>query len=704
MSNIQFMKYFFLILISLLTQVNIYASDYVDSLLDVTRNDTLEINKRVGAYYYLGNEFSNIGSYKKSLQYYETGLSLLQSMEEKNLLNEAVFIENIGMVYNYQGYYQKALKYCIKSLKFSESLNNELFMAGANIKLGIIYKNIRDYEQSLKYFKKGIEFYKNQNNLNELSNAYNSVGILYYELNNYDLAIEYYNKSMSICDSINDNTTKISLYNNIGLIELERKQLESAKQNFNQVIELAYKTNDSSVVAVAYSNLAILSNIEASKIEDSSKKKQKLKQTITLANKALEMAVNLNLLTTQEDTYVVLYKVYNQLSDTKKELHFYKLFTSIKDSIFNLEMQDEIKTIETTYKLEKKDNKIKLLQKEQEVHKITLQKEQEVKEKQQIIIVAIATGLGFVILFLIFIFNRLRLIKKQKTLIEEQKELVDVAFKESEEQKEIIEKNHREITDSIIYAKHLQNAILPSQSELNKYLPNNFILYKPKTFVSGDFYWFEHINGISYLAVADCTGHGVPGAMVSVVCSNALNRTIKEFGITQPAKILDKSRDFVIDTFKKSEDVKEGMDTVLCAFNKKRMVYSGANNPLWIIRTSELITPENESNTIIHNNISLIEYKANKQPVGFHYKMKEFTQQEIELFAGDILYLFTDGFPDQFGGPKAKKFKYLPFKKFLMEIHTKPMTEQKQLINDKFNDWKGEFEQIDDLTIIGIRV
>ena len=278
---------------------------------------------------------------------------------------------------------------------------------------------------------------------------------------------------------------------------------------------------------------------------------------------------------------------------------------------------------------------------------------------------------------------------------------------EDQKQKEIIKQSHKEITDSINYAKHLQAAILPSFGEITKHLPNNFIYFKPKDVVSGDFYWFEKINGYSYIAAADCTGHGVPGAFMSVICSNALNRSVKEFCITDPAKILDKTRDIVIETFAKSgENVKDGMDIALCAFNSKKVIYSGANSPLWIVRKTDLLTKEQKEtrSTIMQNGISLIEYKANKQPIGLHLNMTPFTQEEIDLHQGDSLYFFTDGFADQFGGEKGKKFKYKPFKRFLINLQSKPISERSQLLSNTFENWQGDLEQTDDICVVGVNI
>ena len=306
------------------------------------------------------------------------------------------------------------------------------------------------------------------------------------------------------------------------------------------------------------------------------------------------------------------------------------------------------------------------------------------------------------IIYLIFLW-RLRKLKKRQRELER---IVEERTREVVQQKQEIEKTHEEITDSINYAKRLQDAILPSSEEIQKKLPNHFILFKPKDVVSGDFYWYETLNDYAFIAAADSTGHGVPGAMVSVVCSNALNRAVNEYKISEPSKILDKTRELVIETFTKhGGEVKDGMDIALFAINNKQVIFSGANNPLWIVRKTEFITDEQKSDrkTFLGDLYSLIEIKANKQPIGLYQEMKMFKQEEIEILEGDTLYVFSDGFADQFGGPKGKKFKYKPFKKLLVENVSKSLNEQKEILNNEFEAWKGDQEQIDDVVVIGVK-
>jgi serine phosphatase RsbU (regulator of sigma subunit) len=259
---------------------------------------------------------------------------------------------------------------------------------------------------------------------------------------------------------------------------------------------------------------------------------------------------------------------------------------------------------------------------------------------------------------------------------------------------EKIKEQVNEIQDSIKYAKRIQNAILPPQRIVATYLPNSFILYKPKDIVAGDFYWLESIpeTNTVFFAAADCTGHGVPGAMVSVICNNALNRSVREYGLRVPGQILDRTREIVISEFEKSdEEVKDGMDISLCCLNlnTNKLLWAGANNPLWILRADS-----NETEEI----------KANKQPIGKYAEPKPFTTHEVQLNKGDTIYIFTDGFQDQFGGENGKKFKAAKLKALLPTLRNHNMDEQREILNKTLENWKGNLEQIDDVCFVGVKI
>jgi len=303
--------------------------------------------------------------------------------------------------------------------------------------------------------------------------------------------------------------------------------------------------------------------------------------------------------------------------------------------------------------------------------------------------------MAFVGLLSFALADRINILKKEKEGAQEKalevlEEKVQERTLEIEEQKELVEEKQKDILDSITYAKRLQDAILPPVSFIKKFLPDSFLVYKPKDIVAGDFYWMERSDDNILIAAADCTGHGVPGALVSVVCSNALNRTVKEFHITEPGKILDKVRELVLETFEKSEsNVQDGMDISLCCITTKtkEVQWSGAYNSLWYIQKGEIK-----------------EVAADKQPIGKNDRPEPFNTHKLNLQKGDTLYLFTDGYADQFGGPKGKKFKYKQMEELLLANASKPMDEQKDVLENTLEKWKGTLEQVDDILIIGIRV
>lgn len=295
-------------------------------------------------------------------------------------------------------------------------------------------------------------------------------------------------------------------------------------------------------------------------------------------------------------------------------------------------------------------------------------------------------------------------VKKRTAEISEQKD-------ELENNKDIIEQKNKDIMDSIHYAKRIQSAILPPNALVKEQLPNSFILYKPKDVVAGDFYWMEHNKKSVLFAAADCTGHGVPGAMVSVVCNNALNRSVREYALTEPGDILYKTREIVIQEFEKSdEEVKDGMDIALCSIEGNILKYAGAHNPLWIVRSLNNTVlegkfPDNQiAGETRNNDFVLYEVKANKQPIGKFVDPKPYTTHEIKLQKGDVIYLFSDGYVDQFGGPKGKKFKTRAFRELLLNNQDKDMGDQYTIIDNAFEDWRGELEQIDDVCVIGVKI
>lgn len=301
----------------------------------------------------------------------------------------------------------------------------------------------------------------------------------------------------------------------------------------------------------------------------------------------------------------------------------------------------------------------------------------------------------FVLLILIVIKLSIRRIKAQKEQLEKivEQRTAEIAEQNKvlEVQKAEIQEKSNDILDSIKYAKRIQNAILPTDEKLNDIFENEyFVLYKPKDIVSGDFFWADRFGDDIVFSAVDCTGHGVPGAFVSIVGFNGLNRTVNEFNLRKPGEILDKLTELVVGTFSAGEsNIKDGMDIALCNLNHQKMTvqFAGANNPLVLIRNGEIT-----------------EIKGDKQPIGEFENRVNFTNNELQVQKGDCLYVFSDGYADQFGGPKGKKLKYKVLKEILLNVNNLSMAEQKAELDKAFEEWRSDYEQLDDVCIIGVRI
>ena len=364
-----------------------------------------------------------------------------------------------------------------------------------------------------------------------------------------------------------------------------------------------------------------------------------------------------------------------------------QIATEVKEYDYNLHMS-VLKGNDTLLSiLEKSLNSISNKEKQEIINDwVTVKYEYGVDMTRIWKIAAICALIVMVVIGIIIFWNRS--LQKQIAKRIEAEEKLQASLKEIHHQKLIVEEKSQEITDSIEYAKTIQSAILPSSKVIDEFLKDSFVLYKPKDIVAGDFYWMKAKADRILFAVADCTGHGVPGAMISVVCNNALNRSVREYNLSDPGQILDKARDIVIQEFEKSEtEVRDGMDIAICSLIEDKLEYAGAHNPLWIIR-----------------NGILIETKANKQPIGKFENLQPYNTHSFQLEKGDTIYIFSDGYSDQFGGEKGKKYKSSKFKKFLLSIQENSMEKQLNLLANEFKKWRGSIEQIDDVCVIGLRI
>ncbi len=605
----------------------------------------------------IGNTYRKIGDATNALKYYE--LSLANSKEINDKEGEANCLYFIGWTYDNQGDVLRALENYNNSLKIQEQLDNKDGMARTLNNIAYIYNNQGDTKTAMEYYMKSFKIYEKLGNVNGVASSLNNMATIYYKKSDLEKANEYYNKSYLKFKSIDDKSGMAYTLNNLGNVANKKESLEKAIEYYNNSLSIRTEINDMQGISQTSSNLGEIYY-----------KQNKYNEAEIKCLYGLKIAKEIGYPEGIKTAAGLLFKIYEKKKDGLKAFEMHKLYITMRDSINNIATQKAVITQYAKYTYEKKSaaDSVRVAE-EKKVTEIQL--EQEKTQRY-----TLYGGLLLVLLFLALMFNRFKITQKQKIVIEKQKEIVD--------------KKQKEIVESITYAKRLQEAILPPENFINENLPENFILYKPKDIVAGDFYWAEKINDLFFISAADSTGHGVPGAMVSVVCSTALNRAVKEFKITDTGKILDKTRELVLETFEKSaSEVKDGMDiSLLCVDTKnKKLFWSGANNPLWYIQ-----------------NNALNEIKGDKQPIGKTEFPKPFTTHEIEYKKDTTLFLFTDGYADQFGGEKGKKFKYKQLSELLFKNNELKMAQQKTILVDSFEIWKGELEQVDDVCVIGIRI
>jgi len=583
-----------------------------------------------GALNWMGTCMYLKGDFTKAIEYYERSLNFDKNSNTPNVLN------NIGLIYWNQGNYEKAKKYYIESLTLYNKNKEYKFLGTLYGNLGIIYFETGEYEKSLKYLDLALKSHGDFNNQQGIAEVIISKGVLMMKTSEYNQAIACFTTSMKIGKETNNlQVESYSLYN-LGEISLLLNKKNNAKSYLLKSLQLAQKLESYEIISKSSRLLVDIYRNEAKYRE----------------------AFNMY------ETYVSSRDSMQKLENTKALLELDFRVKAAADSVKNVEFQ---KLKEVELEAERAKNEILSIETKQ-------------KKQQSYFLYG---GLIISLLFGGIIFNRFRLTREQKSIIESQKSVVDKAYVE------LAEKN-KSITDSINYAKRIQAAILPSDKIIHNYIPQSFIFYKPKDIVAGDFYWIDKKQDIVMFAVADCTGHGVPGAMVSVVCNNALNKVFRESEVQEPGKMLDMVNEIVIEQFSKNdEDVSDGMDISLCALdlNNKTLSYSGANNPLYLVRSNELLV-----------------FNADRQPVGKYPERKPFKTHQIGIIENDIVYLFSDGFADQFGGKDGKKLKSKAFKELLVSISQKQLKEQNKILAEAFKNWKKSYEQVDDICVMGVKI
>lgn len=623
----------------------------------------------------------------------------------------ALALNNEGFHAYYQGDFTLSLEKLYQSLDLRERIGDKSGVSECYNNIGGIHYSQRHYDKALDLFKKSLALKIEIGESPGIATAYNNIGAIYNDMNLIDSAEYYYLKCLDIYVDLNDNLGLGLIYHNLGSIYIKKNQLDRAEWFFNHSIDINLKEGQSQLLSNSHYLLSKMYFDLGS---------------LALAEKyakiSLDYANEIGFPDDIKDPAGMLSDIYTKQRKYQDALEMYQLYVTMKDSSFSEEIKQEVEARNLQYTFEKKAlaDSIRFAH-ENSINQSKIAEQDAIIKQKHTLNYSLVIGFvllgALTVLILIALRNKKRAnaeIEKQKLQVEQQRDIINEKHKLTIDQKKMLEEQNQEIKDSITYAKRLQDAILPSSETVQSALPDSFILYKPKDIVAGDFYWVEEIDNIVYFAAADCTGHGVPGAFVSIVCSNALNQAILELGICHPAQLLERVTQLVVKTFEKSnQSIKDGMDIAVCAMNKstRELQYAGANNPLWIISSNNITYAAAQKHEVEFAPSALYEIKATKRPVGKYAADIPFEQHTLKLDHGDIIYLLSDGFADQFGGEnlpsgkgRGKKFKYKQLKELLLRLQPYSMVDQKSHLNVSFEKWRGSFEQLDDVCVIGVKV
>lgn len=545
-------------------------------------------------------------------------------------------------------------------LREFEKLQDHYYIAATYGKIGLINYKLKNNLKAADYFKKSLEVSIKHGSKNNIAYAYNNLGNIYStDTKMYDIALEYYKRALNLRRELKHVREIAPILSNMGIIYSDKKDYKMAEQFYKESLELNLKHGQKRSVCICYTNIG---NIYFEQ-NDSKKADYYYREALKYLDDDFQI---------KELLYYNLGEVNLKLGNLEDALKYNDTCMTIKDSLYSREAIKSLNEMQVKYETEKTQLELE-------------KKDLESKNKQ----VMIYAALGGCILLLglaFFIFRGLRQKQKDNKALEQMNSIIS-------EKSKIVEEQHKDITDSIKYAERIQTAILPPDKLWKQILPNSFVYYRPKDILSGDFYWVEETKTHVYIAAADCTGHGVPGALVSIINYNLLNKAVLEKNLTDPAQILDQVNEWLTQALHQSYNeasMRDGMDVSICSIHKKTKVmqFAGAFNSGYLVKDG-VIT----------------EMPADKKPVGAFIEdnITAFTSKEYQLTGNETIYLFSDGYADQFGGPKGKKFKYKNLQKLILDSQSLPFEAQKEKAKDTFIAWKGNFEQTDDVLLIGFR-
>jgi serine phosphatase RsbU (regulator of sigma subunit) len=632
------------------------------SQIATSKNDTQRV---IG----LVNLSSNLSSsqFKDAIVYGNEALAI--SLKNKYVRGQNLAYNCLADAYWFHSDYDKAQYFYFKAYRLSDSLHDQKAIAFSLYNIGWILCIQQHNYESDKYLYQSLQIYQSLKDTFGLLRIHNAIASYYVdrchskegERKYFDSAIVYFNRGIDCAKSAKLYSDLGRIYGNLGDLFYQERDFKTAMYYNEKSLAIHQNVQDSSSMMICFLNMG-LCEMETGKI----------KEAITKFN----IVYNYNQLHDIKDIQILTLRALAQssykLQNFKEGFDYFEKYVELKEEIDQEAYSTNISNLQGSYSLEKSEANVKELTQANEI--------QELKNKKNTYFIFGLLAIAFIVIAV-----AVMLFKQNK-----QKQLTNIQLKE---QNHIIAEKKQEIDNSIQYAKGIQLAILPNVQELNTHFPQSFVYYKPKDVVSGDFYWFSKVDKDFYCIAADCTGHGVPGALMSIIGMDKIVQAIFEKKISAPGEILSFLNQQIKQVLKQHSDASkqmDGMDLALLKFNNSltEVEFSGANRPLIIIR-----------------NKAIIEYKADKMAIaGFTSNEQQFTTTKIALHKNDSLFIFTDGYADQFGGDTGKKFMSKNLKDLLISISDLSSKEQEEKIATAFSDWKKSYEQVDDVLVIGIKI
>lgn len=646
------------------------------------------------------------GDYANATNYFLKALKINEQLDYKS--GVANTFGYLARVYTQQRSYQQAIGYHTKALKIRALLKDNAGAANTYNNLGLLHNQLKKYDQAIDYYTKSLLIQRKLENQPGMAITYNNIGEAYNQQRNYSNALYYFLKSLQIKKARKDFSGEAITLSNIGNIYYETRQYSLAVKSLLKALEIRQRINDNQRIAATCNNLGRVLT-----------QQQKYKTAIQYYTQAINLAKAIKSNEILANAYEGLAITYHRMGEHDLAFEAQRRFTRFKDMIFNEQTSKRISQLQARYDVQKKQRQIERLNRDQRLKQDEISKERALRN----------AFIGISLLVIILAFMLYRNSKKDRISNEIfahksrelQQKTIEVERKNRalSHQKDLIENKNKNITDSLAYAQHIQKALLPSSKEIGAYLSEHFIYFNPRDLVSGDFYYFAVVNHQYILAAIDCTGHGVPGAFMSLIGHNLLNQIVKVRRETNPAEILSYLHDGVVEVLKqKNTDNHDGMDAAICVINpaKKRMYYAGANSPLLLIQSTKE-SPSGSPKVV----------SPDHQGVGGIFSSLEdvhFTNHSFSIQQPTTFYIFSDGYQDQFGGPDNKKFMRKRLRQWLVEHHHLPMETQRKGLASNIEQWMDHLpasreeekeeqkeqekeeviRQMDDMLVIGVRL